>query len=60
MLSPAAVYEHGIARVRADQEVFSDPARWHGLAADALVEAAVREMAAIFGRHRDFLRAVIR
>jgi hypothetical protein len=42
-----------------DHEVFSDPARWHGLAPDALVEAAVREMAAIFGRHRDFLRAVI-
>ena len=45
--------------MRADHDVFSDPARWHDLPADALIEAAVRELAAIFGRHRDFLRAAI-
>lgn len=54
-----AVYEHGMARVRADHEVFADPARWRGLSADAVIEGAVREIAAIFRRHRAFLRAVI-
>src|SRR3954464_9446913 len=31
-----AVYEHGIARVRADQAVFGDEGRWEGLSADQL------------------------
>jgi AcrR family transcriptional regulator len=54
-----AVYEHGMARIKADHAVFSDPAHWHGLDAAALVEAAVRELAAIFSRHQALLRAVV-
>ena len=54
-----AVYEHGMARVQADHEAFGDPARWHGLPAAALIEAAVREVAAIFSRHQALLRAVV-
>jgi AcrR family transcriptional regulator len=54
-----AVYEHGMARVGADHAVFGDQARWDGLPARALIEAAVREVAAIFGRHQALLRAVV-
>jgi AcrR family transcriptional regulator len=54
-----AVYEHGMARIRADHAVFEDPDRWRGLPAAALIEAAVREVAAIFGRHERLLRAVV-
>ena len=54
-----AVYEHGMARIRADHEAFADPARWRGLDAPALVEAVVREVAAMFGRHQALLRAVV-
>jgi AcrR family transcriptional regulator len=54
-----AVYEHGMARIRADGEIFGDPARWRGLGAAALIEAAVRELAASFGRHRALLRSVV-
>jgi AcrR family transcriptional regulator len=54
-----AVYEHGMARIRADRQVFGDPARWQGLDAAALIEAAVRELAAAFGRHQALLRSVV-
>jgi AcrR family transcriptional regulator len=54
-----AVYEHGMARIRADHQVFDDSARWQGLSATALIEAAVREVAAVFSRHQALLRAVV-
>src|SRR5690242_2145519 len=54
-----AVYEHGIARLRAEQEVFSDDARWAGLAPAELVRAAVAEAIGISLRHQRFLRAVV-
>lgn len=54
-----AVYEHGIARVRATQSVFTRPDRWAGLSTDALVADVVREMAGIFGLHGAFLRSVV-
>src|SRR3954447_5190273 len=38
-----AVYEHGIARLRADQEVFADTARWADLPPVDLVRDAVAE-----------------
>jgi AcrR family transcriptional regulator len=54
-----AVYEHGIARLRAEQEVFADAGRWAGLAPADLVRAAVAEMIGISLRHERFLRAVV-
>ena len=54
-----AVYEHGMARIKADHEIFADPAHWLGLDAAALIEAVVREVTAIFSRHQALLRAVI-
>jgi AcrR family transcriptional regulator len=54
-----AVYEHGLARVRADQEVFADADRWRDLSPDQLVDRAVRAVAGIFARHAPLLRAVI-
>lgn len=54
-----AVYEHGIARVRADQSVFTDRDRWRDLSAEELAIGAVREVAGIFHRHGPFLRAVV-
>ncbi len=54
-----AVYEHGIARLRAEQEVFADEARWTGLAPADLVRTAVAEMVGISLRHERFLRAVV-
>jgi AcrR family transcriptional regulator len=54
-----AVYEHGIVRLREEQEVFADPARWAGLAPAELVRAAVAEMIGISLRHQRYLRAVV-
>ncbi|MGY2002551.1 TetR/AcrR family transcriptional regulator [Blastococcus sp. SYSU DS1024] len=54
-----AVYEHGIARLRADQEVFADGPRWAGLPPAQLVRSAVAEMVSISLRHQRFLRAVV-
>jgi AcrR family transcriptional regulator len=54
-----AVYEHGMARIKADHEIFGDPAHWAGLDAAGLIEAAVRELAAMFGRHQALLRSVV-
>src|SRR3954447_19499462 len=36
-----AVYEHGIAGLRAEQDVFADDTRWSGLDAAGLVRGAV-------------------
>lgn len=54
-----AVYEHGMARVRADQEVFTDESRWGGLTPHQLAVGAVREIAGIFNRHAALLRSVV-
>ncbi len=54
-----AVYEHGISRLRAGQEVFADDDRWAGLAPVDLVRAAVTEMVGISLRHQRFLGAVV-
>jgi AcrR family transcriptional regulator len=54
-----AVYEHGIAQLRAEQEVFAHDARWSGLAPADLVRRAVAEMIGISVRHERFLRAVV-
>jgi AcrR family transcriptional regulator len=54
-----AVYEHGIARLRAGQVVFADDARWAGRTPADLVRAAVAEMVGISVRHERFLRAVV-
>jgi AcrR family transcriptional regulator len=54
-----AVYEHGIGRLRAEQDVFADETRWAGLDPIALVRAAVAEMVGISFRHERFLRAVV-
>ncbi|WP_433378587.1 TetR/AcrR family transcriptional regulator [Actinoplanes sp. CA-142083] len=53
-----AVYEHGIARVRADHDIL-DAARWRGLPPERLVAEVVRATAGIFARHAAFLRAVV-
>lgn len=54
-----AVYEHGIARLRADQEVFADEGPWDGLTPVDLVRRAVAEMVGVSLRHERFLRAVV-
>ena len=54
-----AVYEHGIARLRADTLALTDAARWAGLAPGQLVRAAAAELAGISLRHARFLRAVV-
>ena len=54
-----AVYEHGIGRLRAGQEVFTDDDRWAGLAPVDLVRAAVTEMVGLSLRHQRFLGAVV-
>ena len=54
-----AVYEHGVARLRAGQEVLADEGRWTGLAPADLVRAAVAETVRISLRQERFLRAVV-
>jgi AcrR family transcriptional regulator len=54
-----AVYEHGIGRLRAGQEVFADADRWAGLTPVHLVRAAVTEMVGLSLRHQRFLGAVV-
>ncbi|WP_246080306.1 TetR/AcrR family transcriptional regulator [Modestobacter altitudinis] len=54
-----AVYEHGIAGLQADQEVFADDARWTALAPAQLVRAAVAVTVSIALRHERYLRAVV-
>ena len=52
-----AVYEHGIARLVADQAIFDDQARWADLPADELAAQAVHAVADIFIRHAALLRS---
>jgi len=54
-----AVYEHGMARVRADQAALADEERWRDLPPHQLADQIVREVAAIFFRHGAFLRSVV-
>lgn len=54
-----AVYEHGMERVRADELVLEDDARWAGLPPEQVVAEAVHEIAATFRRHAALLRSVI-
>ena len=54
-----AVYEHGMSRLRAEQDVFADAERWAGLAPADLVRTAVAEMVGISLRHQRILRAVV-
>ena len=54
-----AVYEHGVGRLRAEQDVFTDDERWVGLAPADLVRAAVAEMVGISLRHQRFLGAIV-
>ncbi|GAA2313099.1 hypothetical protein GCM10010234_67380 [Streptomyces hawaiiensis] len=54
-----AVYEHGIDRLRADEELFDDDKRWTGLSPEELIRAAVAEVLSLSFRHKRFLRAVV-
>ncbi len=54
-----AVYEHGIAAMLAEQEVFGDDARWAGLSPAELIRAAVAEMVGISLRHQRFLGSIV-
>ncbi|MER7393988.1 helix-turn-helix domain-containing protein [Streptomyces sp. NPDC000151] len=54
-----AVYEHGISRLAADQQAFTDMARWRDLTADALIRGAVGQLTALFRRHAAFLKPVL-
>jgi AcrR family transcriptional regulator len=54
-----AVYEHGLQRVRDDNQQFTDNSRWQGFPAPALIDQAIHELAAIFHRHTAFLRPVV-
>ncbi|MBW8792408.1 MAG: TetR/AcrR family transcriptional regulator [Streptomyces sp.] len=54
-----AVYEHGLSRIRADEEVFDREERWAGLDARTLVAEAVAEFAGIFERHAAFLKPMV-
>ena len=54
-----AVYEHGIASIQDEQQVFTDPAHWDGRAPAALVREAVAQSVGISLRHQRYLRAVV-
>jgi AcrR family transcriptional regulator len=54
-----AVYEHGIARLRLEQDRLAEGRRWEGLAAPDLVRAVVAETVWICLRNQAFLRAVV-
>jgi AcrR family transcriptional regulator len=54
-----AVYEHGMARIRVENAVFDDDARWAGLTAQEVAERAVGVVVDVFGRHAALLRAVV-
>ncbi|MGY1812367.1 TetR/AcrR family transcriptional regulator [Blastococcus sp. SYSU D00820] len=54
-----AVYEHGVARLVAEQQRLDEAGRWSGLAPAALVRAVVAEAVGISLRHQPFLRAVV-
>ncbi|HWU12324.1 MAG TPA: helix-turn-helix domain-containing protein [Streptomyces sp.] len=54
-----AVYEHGVARVLVDQQVFTEPRRWEGLPPAELITDVVTELTALFARHTAFLKPVL-
>lgn len=54
-----AVYEHGVARLRADESVFEDAARWAGLSPSDTVRGAVTDLIHILERNGRFLHAVV-
>ena len=54
-----AVYEHGIAAMLAEQEVFGDDDRWAGLSPAELIRSAVAEMVGISLRHQRFLGSIV-
>jgi AcrR family transcriptional regulator len=54
-----AVYEHGIAAVRIEQDVFDDDVRWAGLTTPEVILAAVDEVGLRFRRHDRFLRTIV-
>ena len=54
-----AVYEHGMARVRADESVLAAEERRRGMPPGQVVEQAVRDVAGIFRRHAALLRSVV-
>lgn len=54
-----AVYEHGIADMLAEQQVFGDRDRWAGLPPADLIRAAVAETVGISLRHQRFLGAIV-
>jgi AcrR family transcriptional regulator len=54
-----AVYDHGMARLRTEQAVFTDEQRWRGLSAEQRCARAVAEVAGIFFRHAPLLRTVV-
>ena len=54
-----AVYEHGIARVRESEAVFSDVPRWKGLSPDRLADEVVAQVAGVFEANGPFLRSVV-
>jgi AcrR family transcriptional regulator len=54
-----AVYDHGMARLTAEQAVFTDERQWRGLSAEQRCAKAVREVAGPFFRHAALLRSVV-
>ncbi|GGM06876.1 hypothetical protein GCM10010129_58420 [Streptomyces fumigatiscleroticus] len=54
-----AVYEHGIARITADERAFARPDRWQDLTPEELITAAVTELTGLFRRHAAFLRHIV-
>jgi len=54
-----AVYEHGMARVRADQHALADAPRWSRLGPRERIRSAVSAVADVFAAHAAFLRAVV-
>lgn len=54
-----AVYEHGLARIRAGESGLARGERWEGLPPVELVRGAIREVGARFRENAPFLRAVV-
>ena len=54
-----AVYDHAMARLKAEQAVFVDEEQWRGLPAGERCAKAVRAVAETFFRHAALLRAVV-
>lgn len=54
-----AAYEHGVARLVGEHDVFTDEHRWAGLGPEQLIHEAVRTLVSLNLRHAAFLRAVV-